>query len=461
MTTPPQTMRSFLIIWLGQLISMLGSGLTAFALGVWIFEQTRQATPFALTVLFANLPRILLSPVAGVVADRWNRRWVMILADTGNALVTAATFLLLLFGDLQVWHIYLIALTSSIFAAFQEPAYTASVTMLVPKKDLARASGMIQMTQALEMLIVPLIAGVLFAVIGLNGIILIDLITFFFAIAALFIVHIPQPKAEPAEQTTKPSFLSDAGYGWRYLRDRPGLFGLLLYFALVNFFLNFAGVLTAPLVLSFTTTAALGAVQMASGVGMLIGSILMGAWGGTKQRIPAVIGFITLAASGLLLVGLRPSPYLIGAGYFLLLFCVPLASGHSQAIFQTKIAPSVQGRVFAMRNMISRSMMPLAFLIAGPLADRVFSPLLREGGALYNTFIADVIGRGDGRGIGLLFLSSGLILIIAGLLAYATPRIRHVEDELPDIIVETAATTDQDTLPTNQPGTAPLEPATS
>lgn len=456
----PKNMRPFMIIWLGQLISMLGSGLTAFALGVWIFQETRQATPFALTVLFANLPRILLAPVAGVVADRYNRRLIMMLADTGNAVVTVAVIFLLWLGNLQVWHIYVIALASSIFGAFQEPAYTASVTMLVPKKELARASGLIQMTQALEMLIVPLVAGLLFAWIGLQGIIAIDLVTFFFAIGALFIIHIPQPEIEPAEQTAKPSFLSDAGYGWRYLRERPGLFGLLIYFALVNFFLNFAGVLTTPLVLSFTTTAVLGAIQMASGVGMLAGSILMGAWGGAQRRIPATIGFITLGAVGLLFVGLRPSPYLIGFGYFLLLFCVPFASAHSQAVFQTKVAPSVQGRVFAMRNMISRSMMPLAFLIAGPLADHIFSPLLREGGALYNTVIANVIGRGDGRGIGLLFLLAGLVLIAAGLLAYTNPRIRLVEEELPDAVVETAAT-DQDNLPTDPAGTVPLEPATS
>ncbi|HXD12080.1 MAG TPA: MFS transporter, partial [Anaerolineales bacterium] len=183
-----QGMKTFLVIWVGQLISILGSGLTSFALGVWIFSQTGKATPFALTILFGNLPRILLLPVAGSLADRWNRRWVMILSDTGNALVTISVFVLLLFGNLQFWHIYLIVTLGSIFSAFQEPAYSASVTMLVPKKDLSRANGMIQMGQALEMVVTPIIAGVLFVAIGLSGILVIDFVTFLFAVGALLLV---------------------------------------------------------------------------------------------------------------------------------------------------------------------------------------------------------------------------------------------------------------------------------
>jgi hypothetical protein len=435
----PRGMKTFLIIWAGQIISIVGSGLTSFALGVWIFEQTREATPFALVVLIGNLPRILLSPVAGALVDRWNRRWVMILADTGNALVTLGVVVLLSIGDLDVWHIYAIALLTALFAAFQEPAYIASTTLLVPKQDLARASGLMQMGQAAEMLVSPILAGALFAVVGLQGIVVIDFVTFFFAISALLIVRIPQPEAVSSGGQARRSVWQDALFGWRYLRSRAGLFGLLLYFALVNFLLNFAAVLTGPLVLSFSTSAALGVVQTVSGVGMLVGSIVMSAWGGPQRRIRAVIGFIGLASLGLLLIGLQPSVVLICAGFFVLLFCVPLASGPSQAIFQTKVAPDVQGRVFAIRSMISRSMMPLAFLLAGPLADRVFGPLMSEGGALANTALGSLIGVGPGRGIGLMFVLSATTLALVTALVYASPRIRHIEDELPDAIPDTAA----------------------
>jgi len=211
---------------------------------------------------------------------------------------------------------------------------------------------------------------------------------------------------------------------------------LLIYFALVNFLLNFSAVLTGPLVLSFAAANALGLVQMASGAGMLVGSVIMSAWGGPARRIHAVIGFITLSAFGLLLAGVRPAALFPTAGLFLLLFCVPLASGPSQAIFQSKVAAAVQGRGFAMRNMISRSMMPLAFLLAGPLADYVFEPLMRPGGALASSFVGSLLGIGPGRGIGLMFSLSGIALIGASLLTLSNRRIRLVEDELPDVITE-------------------------
>jgi MFS family permease len=444
-------MKKFLIIWFGQLISIIGSGMTAFALGVWIYQQTGQATPFALTVLFSSLPRILLSPFAGSLADRWNRRWMMILADTGSALTTLLILILLNKGELQIWEIYIVATLSSVFSAFQEPAYTASITMLVPKKDLARASGMVQMSQALEIIIAPLLAGILFSIIGLNGIIAIDFSTFFFAIGALFLIKIPQPKLEAGVKGGHKGIVwRDAVFGWNYLRARAGLFGILIFFALVNFLLNFAFVLYIPMILAFTTAEVLGIVQMVSGSGMLGGSMLISAWGGPKRkRINAVIGFIALGGLGLLLAGLRASAISIGLGLFLLMFTVPLASAPSQAIFQTKVATDVQGRVFAIRSMIARSAMPLAYLIAGPLADRIFNPLLEEGGGLANTFIGDIIGVGAGRGIGLIFVISGTILLLASMIAFADPHIRNVEAELPDVIPEKP-----DEEPVSQPSEA-------
>lgn len=451
-TTQPRNMRTFMVIWAGQVISILGSGLTSFALGVWIFQQTGQATPFALTVLFGTLPRILLSPLAGSLADRWNRRWLMILADSGNALVTLVVVYLVFTDSLQIWNIYLVALAGSLFAAFQEPAYTASVTMLVPKKDLARAGGLMQIAQSMEMLVAPLLAGVLFGVIGLRGILIIDFVSYFFAVGALLIVRIPQPEltTQPAEKGKNQTW-SDAVFGWNYLRQRGGLFGLLLYFMLVNFLLNLAAVLTAPLVLSFTTPTVLGAIQTFSGVGMLAGSLILSAWGGPKQRIRGVLGFIGLASLGVLLIGIRADALWIGAGFFVLMFCVPLASGVSQAIFQTKVAADVQGRVFAIRAMISRSMMPVAYLLAGPLADAVFEPAMRPGGWLAQSPLGTLLGVGVGRGIGLIFFSAGVLLVAATLIAYLNPRIRNVESDLPDALSDEPPAEITEAQPAAQP----------
>ena len=432
-----QGMKTFLTIWFGQLISTLGSGLTSFALAVWIFDQTKQATPFALTVLFGNLPRILLLPVAGSLADRWNRRWVMILSDLGNALVTISVILLLTLGDLQIWHIYIIVTLGSIFSAFQEPAYTASITMLVPQKDLSRANGMVQMVQAIEMVITPVLAGILFVSIGLPGILAIDFITFLIAVGTLLLVRIPQPKLTEQDKK-KPSIWSDTVFGWNYLKARPGLFGLLWYFAMVNFLLNWSTVLTGPMILSRFSASTLGTIQMVVGIGMLAGGILSSVLKGPKKRITALLGFIGLALIGMIVAGLRPNAITTAAGFFWLMIFVPLASSSSQAVFQSKVAPDVQGRVFGIRSMISRSVMPIAFLLAGPLADKIFGPLMDVNGALANTFLGNLLGAGAGRGIGLMFVLSAVIGILVTIIAYANPRIRNIDEELPNITVTPA-----------------------
>lgn len=428
----PRSMKTFTVIWIGQLISMLGSGLTNFALGFWIFDKTKQATPFAITVLLGTIPRVLLLPFAGSVADRFNRRIIMILADTCSALLTLVVFILLGLGNLQLWHVYVVAAVGSIFSAFQEPAYTSSITMLVPREKLGSANGMVQMGQALTSVITPILAGALFVFIGLKGIILIDFVTFFFAVGALMYVVIPQP--EITQEHKDKNLLQDISFGWNYLRQRKGLFGLLLYFALINFLLNWTVVLLIPMVLSRYSASTLGIIQTVMGIGMLAGSIVMSSWGGPKRRIPAVIGFVMLAWIGYIFAGLRADPFMIGIGIFVLMFFVPLASGNSQVVFQSKVAPEIQGRVFSVRSTISQSMMPIAFLTAGPLADKFFEPLMSEGGSLANTFVGHLLGTGAGRGIGLMFIISGIAALIISIIVYANPRIRNVEDELPDAI---------------------------
>ncbi|OGO32890.1 MAG: hypothetical protein A2Z16_04010 [Chloroflexi bacterium RBG_16_54_18] len=430
-------MRPFLTIWAGQLVSLLGSGLTSFAMGVWIYQQTGKVTPFALTVLFSTLPRILLMPLAGSLADRWNRRRIMILADTGSALTTLVIVLMLGSNSLQIWHIYLLVIFSSIFGAFQELAYTASVTMLVPKSGLGRANGLMQLSQALETIASPVIAGVLFISIGLRGILLVDFLTYFCALFTLLLVRIPQPVIEPQEGEKKLSVWKDFVFGLDYLRLRPGLLGLLLYYAMLNFLLNLAGVMTAPLVLSNHSASVLGVVQTLAGVGMLLGSLLISAWGGPRsRRIQFIFGMIGIAMLGMIAAGFGVHPLYPMVGYMLLLFFVPMVSAVSQTIFQSKVAPEVQGRVFSVRSMLSRSMMPLAFLISGPLADLLFEPLMSGVGALSGTALAGVLGTGPGRGIGLLFVLCGLSAMLVSLLAYLNPRIRNVESELPDAVAD-------------------------
>jgi MFS family permease len=309
--------------------------------------------------------------------------------------------------------------------------------MIVPKERLGSANGMVQMGQALTSVLTPVMAGALFVFIGFNGIIMIDFVTFFFAVGAMILVSIPQPELAPEHKEN--TLFQDMAFGWNYLRERSGLFGLLLYYAMVNFLLNWSAVLLIPMVLSRFTADVLGIIETVMGVGMLAGSIIMSAWGGAKKRIPAAIGFIVLAVSGLIIAGLQPNPWFIGAGVSILMFCVPLASGNSQVVFQTKVPRDVQGRVFSVRSAISQSMMPIAFLTAGPLADKFFEPLLKDGGALATTFVGQLLGTGAGRGVGLMFIVSGILGIIVSAIVYANRHIRNLEDELPDVVSEEAA----------------------
>lgn len=449
-------MKTFLVIWAGQLVSIIGSGLTGFALSVWMFEQTGQATPIALNALFFNLPRVILSPIAGSIADRYNRRTILILADCGAALTTLAVAIILFSGNLQVWHIYLTTALSSAFSTFQEPAYRASITMLVPKKDLARAGGIQQIGFAIQSILTPLIASVLYLAVGLEGVILIDFATFFIAIGALMVVRIPQPKAttETGEEGKKQSMWQDSLFGWRYLRKRPGLFGLLWYYAAVNFFLSLSGVLIIPLVLSYGAATDIGAIQMAGGAAMLIGGLVMGVWGGPKSRlIWGVVAAIALSGFGYFLAGLRPITWVIGVAQFVILFFIPISAALSQAVWQKKVAPDIQGRVFAIRAMIAYLIIPLANLSAGFLADHIFEPAMQEGGALSESFVAGVVGVGAGRGIAVIFIVSGISLWLTSSYAFANPRIRNLEAEIPDAIP------DEPEVAAAQPGEDRAQPA--
>lgn len=425
----PQGIRVFLAIWLGQVVSMFGSGLTGFALGVWAYQTTGSVTRFALIAFFSSLPTLLLSPVAGALVDRWDRRWAMILSDTGAGLGTVAIALLLWTDRLEIWHLYVILGISSIFGAFQWPAFSASLTMLVPRRHLGRAAGLFQMIQVAALL-APLAAGALLARIGLRGILLIDVATFVVATLTLLAVRIPRPEVSAARAGE--SVAQSVVYGWRYLQERPGLMALLLVFVGTNFTVGMVQALLTPMVLSFASAAELGRVVTIAGTGMLLGSVTMSLWGGPQRRVFGILGAMLLQGILLTLGGLRESLPLIAGAAFAFLFMNPVVNTCSQAIWQSKVAPEVQGRVFAIRRMVAMSAMPLAFALAGPLADRVFEPLLAPGGALAET-VGAVLGVGKGRGIAFLFLLLGVGEILGLIVAWSYAPLRRVDDILPDV----------------------------
>ncbi len=425
-------MRVFLVVWFGQVISLVGSNLTSFTLGLWVYERTGSVTQFALIGLSAVLPRILLSPLAGVIVDRWDRRRVMILSDTGAGLSTLAIALLMMAGQLELWHIYLATVISAAFGVFQWPAYSAATTMLVPRDQLGRANGLVQFGQAVSEILAPTLAGFLMTVIGVYGVIVVDFTTFLLAVSTLLLVRFPLPPATVTTETAEiKSVWQEVWQGWRYLRSHPGLMELLLFFAVVNFLWGMVGALIVPMLRGFAAPDVLGAIISVAGLGMLTGSVIMSAWGGPRKRIYGILGFELVSGLCFILIGFRPSVLLAALGVFGAHFTIAIINGSNQTIWQHKVPAEMQGRVFAMRQMIARSTTPLAFLLAGPLADKVFGPLLVEGGTLAGS-LGPVLGIGFGRGVGLLFVLMGLVKMTVSLLGFVNPRVRRIEQELPD-----------------------------
>jgi predicted MFS family arabinose efflux permease len=427
---PQYRLRTFLIVWLGQVVSLVGSGLTSFGLGVWVFQQTGSATHFALIGLAVVLPRVLLSPLAGAVVDRWDRRRAMIVGDAGAGLSTLILAALFLANRLDLWPIYLLTGVNAAFGTLQWPAFTATTSLLVPDEQLGRANGLMQFGLAASEILAPALAGMLLGLIGLGGIMLIDVATFVVAVASLSLVRFPQHRTQGTGPKEGESLRQDMALGWRYIVARPGLRYLLLFFAAVNFLWGMVGALISPMILGWASSEVLGAVVSVAGVGMFAGSLLMSAWGGPRRRIYGVLAFETFSGACFVLMGLRPSFWPVAVGAFGAHVTIAVVMGCNQAIWQRQVAPEIQGRVFATQQMVARAASPLAYLLAGPLADRLMEPLLAPGGPLVPG-LGQLLGSGPGRGIGLLFVLMGVAKVAISLAGWLNPQIRNVEGPLP------------------------------
>lgn len=428
---PPPAFRTFLLVWAGQLVSWVGSGFTSFALGVWVYQATGSVTGYAMALVAATLPTILLLPFAGALVDRWDRRRTMIVADTVSALATLALALLLHADRLQIGHIYLASVVHAACGAFQWPAFSAATTLLVPKHLLGRAAGMVEFAYATSGILSPLLAGMLIGRIGIPGVMVVDCVTFLAAVGTLAAVRFPRPAARGDART---SLWAEVRFGVRYVAERPGLTRLLAFFSSINLFANFPTVLIVPLVLSFATPAVLGATLSTGAAGLLLGGMLMSAWGGPRARVRGIVAGGGLLGLSMMLTGLRPWAPLVAAGLFFFNLCAPVMNGCSQAVWQVKVPPEFQGRVFAIRRMIATCTAPVCYLVAGPLADGVFAPLLAPGGALAGSLGPLLGGTGPGRGIGLLFVVMGGMCVVVTVAGFLSPGLMRMEDDLPDAL---------------------------
>lgn len=430
----PSGMTGFTLVWFGQLVSLLGGGMTSFAITIWAWQETGQATALALVGFFTFAPTVLLSPIAGALVDRLDRKLVMMLSDLGSSAAALVMLLLYLSGNLQIWHLYLLGAWAGAFNAFQFPAYSAAISTMLSKAQYARANGMLSLAESAAGIAAPVLAGILLALFGIGWILVIDLVTFGVAILALLLVRIPSPERSSENLKNRGGLLKESLYGFGYILARPGLLNLQLVFTAVNFAATFGMVVLAPMILARSggSELVLGSVQSALGIGGLCGGLLLSLWGGPERRIHAVLlGMMGSGLCGSVLLGLAQVPPLWLAGAFFTMFFIPILNGANQAIWQAKVAPDVQGRVFATRRLIAQVTAPVAMLTVGPLADRVFEPAMMPGGALEPIF-GPVVGTGAGAGMALMLVLSGVTCAAIALTAYLRPVVRNVERLLPD-----------------------------
>ncbi len=426
---PLTGMKGYTVVWFGQLVSIIGTTMTQFGLVIWMWTETGSATAVALVAFFGFVPMVVMMPFAGVLVDRWNRKWTMALTDLTAGIASMGILVLYLTDSLVVWQIYILVAFAGLFQAFQFPAFSAATTLMVRKKHYARASSMVMMAQALSMIIAPIFAAILLGISDLSAILMVDMVTFLVALGCLALVPIPELERKDDEDKSLSSVVMGIFFGFDYIFSNRGLLGLQLILFAFNVIATFAIVLLNLMILAKTGNdeLILGAVLSIGAVGGVLGGLVMAVWGGPKVRVHGVFIGLTIAASGGLVIGVGTHYLHWAAGMFIFMSTIALTNGSNQSIWQSKVPPEKQGRVFATRAFIATMGIPISQLLAGPLADWLEEEMMDATGILEALF-----GSGPGSGMALIIFAVGVLGMIVGLAGYLFPNVRYIDDRLPD-----------------------------
>jgi MFS family permease len=428
-------MFGFTIVWVGQIISLLGTSMTTFAMTIWAYEKTNAATALAMIGFFYVAPMLIVSPFAGALVDRSNRKLMMMISDLASGTATVIILILYSTGHLEIWHLFITSAFQGVFQSFQWPAYSAAISTMIPKQHYGRANGMLSLADTASNIFAPILAGALLGFIGFSGILLIDIATFVFAIGALLLVFIPQPKITEEGRQAQGNILKEAFFGFGYILKRPPLLALQIVFLTGNFFVGIPMAVQAAMILANTGTneKILAIVNSAGAVGGVLGGLAMSAWGGPKRRVHGVLfGWFISSLIGVVLFGLgRTTPIWVVAAFFGVFF-IPIINGSNQAIWQAKVPPDLQGKVFSIRRLIAWFVTPLAMLIAGPLSDKILEPAMQDPQSVIATATGWFMGTGPGRGMALLFVIGGCLAALVGICGYVFRNLREVDTLLPD-----------------------------
>lgn len=418
----PSGFKGFSIMSIGQIISITGSAMTQFGLGIWIWEKTGNATPFSIIATAFFIPNLIFSPIAGALIDRWPRKRSLILPDLAAGLVTITLLILLISNKLSLSFIYIASFIEGTFNAFQWPAYSVTISIMLKKEEYAKANGLFSMTDSAPTVLAPIVAGALMPFIGLKGIMITDIVTFLFAIGAVLWVYIPK---NIIEGNAKLSIFKDSLFGFGYIFARKALLLLLFVFLFTNFFSGFYSTLFTPLILAKTnnSSVSLGIVQSSFGIGGILGGLLMTVWGGTKKKIKTLLLGIMISGIGSIVLGLSKNLIMLVVSVLLIAISNVAANASSQAIWQSKVSPSLQGRVFSARRVIAQLVGVIPMLASGPLVDHVLGTFVD-----HKIVLNALFGIEKGGAIAMLASISGILTVITIMIGFSIPSLMHVED---------------------------------
>lgn len=416
--------QKFLLLWTGEFISAIGSGLTSFGLSVYVFEQTGKASWAALITLLAFLPALLLSAVAGVLADRYDRRILMVLGDSLSALGLVYILVCMLLGEASILQICIGVTISSIFSSLLDPAYKATITDLLTKEQFSKASGLVQVAGSAKYLISPILAGFLLHVSDIKLLLILDIGTFFITVTAALVVR-KGLKAKEYDEAAK-SFIREFAEGWGAVSKNKGVLILVIMASAITFCLGFIQTLSTPMVLAFSSSKVLGSIETFSAMGMLVSSALIGFFTIKKGYIKMLSLSLFGAGIFMAMFGLRENVMLIAGSGFLFFLMLPFANTSLDYLIRTNIPNELQGRAWGLIGVISQLGYVVAYAVAGVLSDYVFRPLFIEGGALSKS-VGRIIGTGAGRGTGFLIILAGGLLCVVALLLYQLKAVRTLE----------------------------------
>ena len=422
-------MKNFYKLWLGELISNIGSGMTAFALSVYVYEKTGSVSYISLITLLSFMPSIILSPIGGLLADRYDRRLLMIIGDLFSGLGLVYILWNIQAGEKSIVPIFLGITFSSIFTSLLEPSYRATLTDILDEENYAKASGLIQAAGSAKYLISPVIAGMILSVADIRVILLLDILTFITTCLMIFLVR----KSMNSEmQNYKKDSFKGLLEGLFIIKENRGVYSLVIIMFFVCFFMGFIQILIRPMILALSSVKTAGMMESLCAAGLLIGSLWIGIAGIKKNysKILAVACFF--CGIFMSMTGVNENLAIIGISTFLFFSTLPFMNSCADVLVRVSVPNELQGRVWGLISLITQMGTVTAYIISGVMADYIFEPMFNKNGILVEN-IGMIIGTGKGRGIGFMLILSGIGMLIMAIVIWKNGKIREVSEKCVDL----------------------------